>query len=41
LIKFEVFMGNNSARLQWPYSNPNYTLVRWATHTLLLSLFLV
>lgn len=28
LIKFEVFMGNNSARLQWPYSNPNYTLVR-------------
>lgn len=28
LSKFRRFMGNNSARLDWPYSNPNYTIVR-------------
>ncbi|KAJ1436904.1 hypothetical protein B484DRAFT_416698 [Ochromonadaceae sp. CCMP2298] len=24
--RFEVFMGYNSYRLQWPYSNPNYSI---------------
>jgi hypothetical protein len=28
LAKFLKYMGSNSRRLNWPYSNPNYTLVR-------------
>ena len=30
LAKFKKFMGNNTHRLNWPYSNPNYTLDREA-----------
>ena len=31
-IRFEPFMGNNTYRLQWPYSNPNYTML-WEAFT--------
>lgn len=32
LYYFLKFMGNNSYRLQWPYSNPNYTM-QWEYYT--------
>lgn len=31
LTRFEVFLGNNSYRLDWPYSNPNYT-IEWEVY---------
>lgn len=30
IAKFDAFMSDKSVRLAWPYSNPNYTLVREA-----------